>query len=321
MIDANQELTPTVISKLIEAKIDSFEVFFPERDEVGTVISSTIRKDPVKTRKEALIEIYRKLRPGDPPTVDTATQLFDGMFFDARKYDFSRVGRMKFSIKIYDAPESPVRKKADGSNYDVAHPASGGFPRHHPLPAETAQGHRRRRRHRSPRQPPRPRGRRAARKPVPHRPRPHGARDQGEDVGLPGNVDGDAARPGEREARDGRHPRILRIEPALAVHGSDQSALRDHAQAASLGPRTRRSVPRARRLRSPRRASDALRPHLPHRNAGRSEHRSDFVALVLRAHQRLRLHREPVQARDQRRGRRRSSHPESRRHARSRSAM
>jgi DNA-directed RNA polymerase subunit beta len=119
MIDANQELTPTVIGKLIEAGIPNFEVFFPERDECGTVISTTLRKDPVKTRKDALIEIYRKLRPGDPPTVDTATQLFDGMFFDARKYDFSRVGRMKFSIKIYDAPESPVRKKADGSNYDV----------------------------------------------------------------------------------------------------------------------------------------------------------------------------------------------------------
>ena len=124
MIDANQELTPTVIGKLIEAGIDSFEVFFPERDEVGTVISTTLKKDPVKTRKEALIEIYRKLRPGDPPTVDTATQLFEGMFFDARKYDFSRVGRMKFSIKIYDAPESPVRKKADGSTYDprILHP-------------------------------------------------------------------------------------------------------------------------------------------------------------------------------------------------------
>src|SRR6202451_1654278 len=119
MIDANQELTPTIIGKLIEAGIDTFEVFFPERDEVGTVISATIKKDPVKSRKDALIEIYRKLRPGDPPTVDTATQLFDGMFFDARKYDFSRVGRMKFSIKIYDAPESPVRKKADGSKYDV----------------------------------------------------------------------------------------------------------------------------------------------------------------------------------------------------------
>src|SRR5579863_2803419 len=118
MIDANQELTTTVIGKLLEAGIDSFEVFFPERDEVGTVISSTIKKDPVKTRKDALIEIYRKLRPGDPPTVDTATQLFDGMFFDPRKYDFSRVGRMKFSIKIYDAPESPVRPGTEAKPYD-----------------------------------------------------------------------------------------------------------------------------------------------------------------------------------------------------------
>ena len=119
LIDANQELTSTVVSKLIEAGITSFEVFVPERDEVGTVISTTLRKDPVKTRKEALIEIYRKLRPGDPPTVDTATQLFEGMFFDPRKYDFSRVGRMKFSIKIYDAPESPKRMTADGTKvYD-----------------------------------------------------------------------------------------------------------------------------------------------------------------------------------------------------------
>jgi DNA-directed RNA polymerase subunit beta len=118
LIDANHELTATVVGKLIDAGIPSFEVFFPERDEVGTVISTTLKKDPVKTRKEALIEIYRKLRPGDPPTVDTATQLFEGMFFDPRKYDFSRVGRMKFSIKIYDAPESPKRIGPDGKVCD-----------------------------------------------------------------------------------------------------------------------------------------------------------------------------------------------------------
>jgi DNA-directed RNA polymerase subunit beta len=100
-IDANNELTATILSKLIESGIEEFEVFFPERDEVGTVISSTIRKDAVKAQNEALIEIYRKLRPGDPPTLDTATQLFNGMFFDPRKYDFSRVGRMKFNIKLH----------------------------------------------------------------------------------------------------------------------------------------------------------------------------------------------------------------------------
>ena len=67
---------------------------------MGVVITETLKKDTVNTQHEALIEIYRKLRPGDPPTLETATQLFRGMFFDPRKYDFSRVGRMKFNIKL-----------------------------------------------------------------------------------------------------------------------------------------------------------------------------------------------------------------------------
>ena len=66
----------------------------------------------MKQQNDALLEIYRKLRPGDPPTVDTATQLFQGMFFDARKYDFSRVGRMKFNIKLYDkADATPLDRR------------------------------------------------------------------------------------------------------------------------------------------------------------------------------------------------------------------
>src|SRR5579864_918951 len=111
LIDANSELTATALSKLIESGIEEFEVFFPERDDCGTVISQTIRKDAVKTQNEALIEIYRKLRPGDPPTLDTATQLFQGMFFDPRKYDFSRVGRMKFNIKLYDRSDATALDK------------------------------------------------------------------------------------------------------------------------------------------------------------------------------------------------------------------
>jgi DNA-directed RNA polymerase subunit beta len=112
LIDANNELTTTGVQKLMEAGIDEFEVFFPERDDVGTVISATLRKDSVKFQNDALIEIYRKLRPGDPPTLDTATQLFQGMFFDARKYDFSRVGRMKFNIKLHDKAEAtPLDKR------------------------------------------------------------------------------------------------------------------------------------------------------------------------------------------------------------------
>src|SRR6202166_3863402 len=117
LIEANHELTTTIVGKLMESKIPSFEVFFPELDDVGNVISMTLRKDGVKQQNDALLEIYRKLRPGDPPTVDTATQLFTGMFFDARKYDFSRVGRMKFNIKVHDkidaAPESWTQDPAN----------------------------------------------------------------------------------------------------------------------------------------------------------------------------------------------------------------
>jgi DNA-directed RNA polymerase subunit beta len=102
LYEANQELTADKLHKIIQSGVTSFEVFFPERDDVGNIITNTLRRDSVRKPEEALIEIYRKLRPGDPPTLDTATALFEGMFFDARKYDFSRVGRLKFNIKLYE---------------------------------------------------------------------------------------------------------------------------------------------------------------------------------------------------------------------------
>ncbi|HZU09979.1 MAG TPA: DNA-directed RNA polymerase subunit beta [Pseudacidobacterium sp.] len=101
-LEANQELTADKLHKIMQSGVSTIEVFFPERDDVGNVITNTLRRDSVRKPEEALIEIYRKLRPGDPPTLDTATALFEGMFFDPRKYDFSRVGRLKFNIKLYE---------------------------------------------------------------------------------------------------------------------------------------------------------------------------------------------------------------------------
>src|SRR5712675_855036 len=100
LLEANKPLTAEIWSALGEAEITSVDVFFPDRDEVGMVLSRTLDKDAIKSPREALIEIYRKLRPGDPPTLETATSLFNGTFFDPRKYDFSRVGRLKFNIKF-----------------------------------------------------------------------------------------------------------------------------------------------------------------------------------------------------------------------------
>src|SRR5437899_1093960 len=102
LLEANSELAADKLSKILDSGVVELNLFFPERDDVGTVISQTLKRDSVNTPQEALIEIYRKLRPGDPPTMDTATALFHGMFFDPRKYDFSRVGRLKFNIKLFE---------------------------------------------------------------------------------------------------------------------------------------------------------------------------------------------------------------------------
>ncbi|HVC18903.1 MAG TPA: DNA-directed RNA polymerase subunit beta [Vicinamibacterales bacterium] len=100
ILEANDELTPRVISMAQEKRVERLEVFFPERDEVGPIISQTLKKDPVHTHEEALIEIYRRLRPGDPPTLDSSRSLFENMFFNPQKYDFSRVGRLKLNTKL-----------------------------------------------------------------------------------------------------------------------------------------------------------------------------------------------------------------------------
>ncbi len=94
---------------LREHAISDVEVIFPEWDVTGDVLINTVRKDSSKTFESALLEIYRRMRPGDPPTVESAKTLFEGMFFDARKYDFSRVGRFKFNIKL--DLDTPVTQK------------------------------------------------------------------------------------------------------------------------------------------------------------------------------------------------------------------
>ena len=97
--ESNTELTPETIAKVIEAGIETIEIFFPDKDDAGPVMSLTVKKDTIKSPQEALIEIYRKMRPGDPPTLETSQALFHGMFFDARN-STSRVGRLKFNIKM-----------------------------------------------------------------------------------------------------------------------------------------------------------------------------------------------------------------------------
>ncbi|MDX6574360.1 MAG: DNA-directed polymerase subunit beta [Blastocatellia bacterium] len=100
ILEANNEITAAKLQEIAESGVKNFSVFFPERDDVGVVVSQTLKKDTISKPVDALLEIYRKMRPGDPPTVQTAYRLLEGMFFDPRKFDFSRVGRLKFNIKM-----------------------------------------------------------------------------------------------------------------------------------------------------------------------------------------------------------------------------
>jgi DNA-directed RNA polymerase subunit beta len=102
VLEGNEPLSPRVLSVILaeESQIDAFEVIFPEVDEIGPMMSATVKKDTIKTSEEALIEIYRRMRPGDPPTLESSRNLFEGMFLSAQKYDFSRVGRLKLNTKL-----------------------------------------------------------------------------------------------------------------------------------------------------------------------------------------------------------------------------
>src|SRR5690606_38112664 len=74
----------------------------------GPYVSTTLKIDPTRTRLEALVEIYRMMRPGEPPTKDAAETLFAGLFFAPEKYDLSAVGRMKFNRRLRrDATTGP----------------------------------------------------------------------------------------------------------------------------------------------------------------------------------------------------------------------
>jgi DNA-directed RNA polymerase subunit beta len=97
---ANDELTDESIEKLVEAGVEEIRTLFVNDLDRGPFISNTLRIDGTTTRLEALVEIYRMMRPGEPPTKDAAENLFHNLFFNAERYDLSAVGRMKFNRRV-----------------------------------------------------------------------------------------------------------------------------------------------------------------------------------------------------------------------------
>ncbi len=97
---ANDELTVETVEKLVEAGVSELNVLYVNDLDRGAYISNTLRIDTTQSRLEALVEIYRMMRPGEPPTKDAAENLFQNLFFNAERYDLSAVGRMKFNRRV-----------------------------------------------------------------------------------------------------------------------------------------------------------------------------------------------------------------------------
>ena len=276
-----------------DAGFDEIPMLDIDHITVGGYIRNTLAVDKNSRREEALFDIYRVMRPGEPPTLETAENMFQSLFFDAERYDLSAVGRVKMNMRLDLDAEDTVRmlRKEDilavvkalvdlrdgsGEIDDIDHLGN----RRVRSVGELMENQYRL-------------GLLRMERAIKER------------MSLGRDRHGDAAGPDQREAGGRRGARVLRLVAALAVHGPDQSALGSHPQASPFGAWPGRPDARARRLRGARRAPDALRPHLPDRDAGRPEYRPDQLARHLRAREQVRLHREPVSPRPRRQADRR----------------
>ena len=100
ILEANSPLTHEGLDKLLEEGVTSFETIYTNDLDRGGYISDTLRVDPTSNKMEALVEIYRMMRPGEPPTKEAAENLFNNLFFSTERYDLSKVGRMKFNRRL-----------------------------------------------------------------------------------------------------------------------------------------------------------------------------------------------------------------------------
>ncbi len=113
--EAGDEITAATLAQLVETGIDEFPVLDIDHVTVGPYIRNTLAIDKNATREDALIDIYRVMRPGEPPTLETAEALFNSLFFDSERYDLSAVGRVKMNSRLVLETDDTVRtlRKAD----------------------------------------------------------------------------------------------------------------------------------------------------------------------------------------------------------------
>jgi len=100
LANVNDELTETLLQKLIDAGVEDINTLYVNDLDRGPYMSNAMRLDTTSNRMEALVEIYRMMRPGEPPTAESAENLFENLFFTDERYDLSAVGRMKFNRRL-----------------------------------------------------------------------------------------------------------------------------------------------------------------------------------------------------------------------------
>jgi DNA-directed RNA polymerase subunit beta len=128
IVECNEEITETHLDELRSRGILEFPLLFLDPITTGTAIRDTLLVDKTLSQDEAVIEIYRRLRPGDPPTLDTATNLFKNLFFNAERYDLSKVGRLKLNHKLEFDGDERVEYHPTGMNNAAEEIALGELP-------------------------------------------------------------------------------------------------------------------------------------------------------------------------------------------------
>jgi len=100
LLESNEEITQEVYEKILASETKELELLYMDQTRYLPSFRDTLLADRTDSKEEAVVEIYRKLRPGEPPTLDAARQLFEGLFFDPKRYDLSPVGRLKLNKRL-----------------------------------------------------------------------------------------------------------------------------------------------------------------------------------------------------------------------------
>jgi DNA-directed RNA polymerase subunit beta len=121
VLESNEPITEDVFNKILSLNVKSLNLLYIDNVKYLSSLRDTLLTDKVGSQDEALIEIYRKLRPGEPPTLNSARDLFNGLFFDPKRYDLSPVGRLKINKRLGLDTSLETRVLTDSDIVEIVH--------------------------------------------------------------------------------------------------------------------------------------------------------------------------------------------------------